>query len=91
MARIVLHWDALGNLHFLQEAGVEVVCVDERVPHDRVYVSTQQHTPEVLDAVIAGADPIDTLNEQASRHAPENEDGTLDLSNLQLVHTENGR
>lgn len=57
--RVVLHWDALGIFHFLAEAGVEVICVDERAGEDRVYRTPGDNAPDVLDAVIAGQDPVD--------------------------------
>jgi hypothetical protein len=37
--RVLIHWDATGIQRTGATEGVEIVYVDERVPHDRVYRS----------------------------------------------------
>lgn len=62
MSRILLHWAADGSFHWMAEPGISIVCVDEMAPSDRVYHGSGDAFPETIDAVIAGADPIDAAN-----------------------------
>lgn len=38
-ARVLLHWRADGSFGWFATEGVEVVCVDDNAPGDRVYVT----------------------------------------------------
>jgi hypothetical protein len=51
---VILHFDALGVLQWASTEGVEVVCVDERVEHDRVYRSENHVSRSVIDKVVSG-------------------------------------
>lgn len=64
---ILLHWDADGALHWLATEGVKVVCVDERAPDDRVYLSEGSGSADVIRAVAKGTyrDIVDAVNAQA--------------------------
>jgi len=60
MPRILLHWDALGVLHWVSESGIEVVCIDERCPYDRIYRSTgDAENAKIINRVLLGEDPVD--------------------------------
>jgi hypothetical protein len=65
--RVLLHWDASHALHFVAEEGATVVCVDEAAS-ERVYTTFGEAGGDaVIDAVIAGADPVDARD----RHLPQ--------------------
>lgn len=61
---ILLHWDQDGAFSWLAAEGVQVVCVDERSPRDRVYRSEGEGDAAVIEAVARGEfrDPVDAVN-----------------------------
>jgi|GEM_PF-877760 hypothetical protein len=62
--QVLIHWDATGMQRTGATEGVEVVYVDERVPHDRVYRSMGSVTPELIELLASGRfkDVDDALN-----------------------------
>jgi len=68
--KVLLHWDAEGVFSFAATAGVDLVCVDERCPEDRVYRGVddaRRVTAEVIQRVEDGRarHPIDALDQIA--------------------------
>jgi len=57
--RIAIHIGQDGAQHIFVEADadVQVLFIDERAPHDRVYEMTKRHEASVFEALI-GDDPI---------------------------------
>ena len=53
MGRIVLHWSRDGSFIYAAEDGVEVICIDERSAHDRVYRTVGEISAGDLDELIA--------------------------------------
>lgn len=51
---ILLHWDLDGEFHWAAAKGLKVICVDERSPDDRVYLSTGDVDLDVIKAVATG-------------------------------------
>lgn len=47
--RIMLYWRKDGSFWWMAGEGVEVVCVDDNVPGDRVYVKQGDFSPEDFD------------------------------------------
>lgn len=56
--RVILHYDADGNLNVLHDPGVAVFNVDDRCPDDRVYLYTLAEASEPQIADVLGDDPV---------------------------------
>lgn len=76
---MLLHWDLDGDFSWGATDGVDVVCVDERCPNDRVYETTGALSVEVIQRVADGRaqHPIDALD-QIAREATTPEDPVHD-------------
>jgi len=76
---VLLHWDSDGDFSWGATDGVDVVCVDERCPNDRVYETTGALSVEVIQRVADGRarHPIDALD-QIAREATTPEDPVHD-------------
>ena len=72
---VLLHWDSDGDFSWGATDGLDVVCVDERCPNDRVYETTGALSVEVIHRVADGRaqHPIDALD-QIAREASNPED-----------------
>lgn len=77
--KVLLHWDLDGDFSWGATDGVDVVCVDERCPNDRVYETTGALSVEVIQRVADGRaqHPIDALD-QIAREATTPEDPVHD-------------
>ena len=76
---VLLHWDSDGDFSWGATDGLDVVCVDERCPNDRVYETTGALSVEVIQRVADGRaqHPIDALD-QIAREATTPEDPVHD-------------
>lgn len=52
--QVLIHWDTTGVLRTGSTEGVEIVYIDERTPHDRVYRSGGTVDQRVIDWLAAG-------------------------------------
>jgi hypothetical protein len=60
MKRVIIHFerDAVAPDYYIEEGvDVQVIVVDERAPHDRVYELTQRWPAATIDPML-GSDPI---------------------------------
>lgn len=53
-AQVMIHWDATGMMRTGATPGVEIIYIDERVPHDRVYRSEGDIGPELIEMLASG-------------------------------------
>jgi len=77
--KVLLHWGPDGDFSWGATDGLDVVCVDERCPNDRVYETTGALSVEVIQRVADGRaqHPIDALD-QIAREATTPEDPVHD-------------
>ena len=77
--KVLLHWGPDGDFSWGATDGLDVVCVDERCPNDRVYETTGALSVEVIQRVADGRarHPIDALD-QIAREASNPEDPAHD-------------
>lgn len=68
--KVLLHWDAEGVFSWAATAGVDVACVDERCPDDRVYLKdgedeTDRVPMQAIERVEDGRarHPVDALDQ----------------------------
>lgn len=52
--QVLIHWDATGMLRTGATPDVEIIYIDERVPHDRVYRSMGDIGPELIEMLSSG-------------------------------------
>lgn len=52
--QVLVHWDATGMQRTGATPGIEIVYIDERVPHDRVYRSIGDIGPELIEMLASG-------------------------------------
>jgi len=77
---VLLHWDSDGDFSWGATDGVDVVCVDERCPNDRVYETTGALSVEVIQRVADGRarHPIDALDQMIAAKLANPEDPAHD-------------
>lgn len=77
--KVLLHWGMDGDFSWGAAEGLDVVCVDERCPNDRVYETTGDLSAEAIQRVADGRarHPIDALD-QIAREATTPEDPVHD-------------
>lgn len=63
--KVLLHWGPDGDFSWGATDGLDVVCVDERCPDDRVYETTGGFSVEAIQRVADGRarHPIDALDQ----------------------------
>jgi high-affinity K+ transport system ATPase subunit B len=66
--RAVLHFDRYGNATILADGGVEVYCIDENAPDDRVYRMRDADDRGQIDALI-GDGPISHADDDCIEQA----------------------
>lgn len=78
--KVLLHWGPDGDFSWGATDGLDVVCVDERCPNDRVYETTGALSVEVIQRVADGRarHPIDALDQMIAAKLANPEDPAHD-------------